>query len=233
MGQGEVVMKFSKGVGILCALAATAASVPANAGCWAEAEASAAQVRELQTLLMVSTLRCAAAGINIAPEYNRFVASARVPLQDANATIKRHFSGGEDDSGYDRFTTTLANHYGAGATTAGTCAEAAALSQEVAANPQALADMARRRISAQALPGGFCQAHAAGVTLASADASAPALPASAPTAGVQTAAAITNAATQGAMPADVAAALAVVAGYLAKQQSPAAPTVLASATPAP
>lgn len=143
------------------ALAATAAalclaSAPARAErCWAKDEIAAAKVRELQSMLMVAALRCRASGIDILPSYNRFVSANRRTITAMNDRLKFHFGVGgtaEGQRGYDRFTTALANAYGAGSTGEDSCADMAELSDEAAAasGPAELIAIAERAVPRRA-----------------------------------------------------------------------------------
>ena len=53
------------------------ATAQAQAGCWNQTQVAAAKVRDLQSRLMVATLRCAAMGQDVAAAYNRFLAANR------------------------------------------------------------------------------------------------------------------------------------------------------------
>ena len=115
----------------LAAMAATATlSVPAQAGCWSDAAYQAAQVRELDTMLMVQALRCRKTKSNFVNSYNSFVQVSRPALLKANADLRGHFAGEVGERGalnaYDNYMTTVANRYGAG--TAGLdCADMASI----------------------------------------------------------------------------------------------------------
>jgi hypothetical protein len=103
-------------MGILTKALATAAAGAmlagqANAACWTDAAYKAAQVRELDTMLMVEALRCRKTAANFVAEYNRFVQVSRPALIQANAELKAHFGG---LNAYDNYMTTVANRYGAG-----------------------------------------------------------------------------------------------------------------------
>jgi len=152
--------------GLGLALAATlCAATPAQAamGCWNETQTAAAQVRNLQSRLMVAAMRCRAMGIDILASYNDFVRSNRETIQAANGVIMAQFTNGFGPEAllhYDRFTTSLANAYGADATDQNVCAESAALAEEAAAaagDPQRLVDIERRMGPVPTLPGGTCQ----------------------------------------------------------------------------
>ncbi len=139
-------------------------STPAQAvmGCWNETQVAAAKVRDLQSRLMVATLRCQAIGVNVAAAYNRFIAANRETIQGANNVLMAQFRsgyGGEGQTQYDRFATSLANIYGDDATDPGICADTAAAADEAAAangNVRQLVTIADRLGGAPALPGGQC-----------------------------------------------------------------------------
>lgn len=104
------------------ALAATAAAAllagSAQASCWSDTAYKAAQLRELDTMLMVEALRCRKTSANFVETYNRFVETSRPALLKANAALRRHFAAEVGESGalnaYDNYMTTVANRYGAG-----------------------------------------------------------------------------------------------------------------------
>src|SRR5688500_10832188 len=86
---------------------------PAHAAmaCWNPKQVAAAKVRDLQSRLMVATMRCSAMGIDVLPAYNAFVRTNRTTIQAANGLIKAQFSSGFGVRGqteYDKFTTALA-----------------------------------------------------------------------------------------------------------------------------
>lgn len=147
-------------------------SAPAQAvmGCWNETQVAAAKVRDLQSRLMVATLRCQAMGVNVADAYNGFVTANRATIQGANTVILAQFRaghGGEAQAHYDRFATALANIYGDDATDPAICAETAALAGEAAAaagDIRLLVTIADRFGAAPPLPGGQCT-----ISFASAD----------------------------------------------------------------
>jgi len=146
------------------ALVAFAAAQPAQAEmrCWDTEHAAAAKVRDLQSRLMVATLRCRAIGIDVLGPYNSFVSENRSTLQAANGVIKAQFAAGlgsEGERAYDSFTTSLANEYGADATTDQICADtadAAVEATEAAGDIGRLLAIADRLGSAPKLPGGAC-----------------------------------------------------------------------------
>ena len=152
--------------GLCVAVAATGFLMqPADAGmsCWNQQRLAAAKVRDLQSRLMVATMRCGAMGINILPAYNEFVRSNRSTLQAANGQIKAQFNQGFGAGGqaeYDRFTTRLANAYGADATNSSICQQTAARAQDAVAAGGDVEQLLRIVDSmgpAPTLPGGACK----------------------------------------------------------------------------
>ncbi len=121
---------WMRGVMGLAALAAA----PVQAGCWSIEDASAARIRDLQSMLMVAALRCQAAHFDISGDYNGFVSDNRTAIIAANDALKRHFirqaGAVEGQAAYDRFTTRLANAYGAARSTAGDCAMAGVIARD-------------------------------------------------------------------------------------------------------
>ncbi len=98
---------FQSAVAILALLTGSSA----NAQCSSEDVLAAAKMRNLDTLLMVSTLRCRTGGRDILPEYAQFLDQNRSALLSASATLQKHYGSA---AAYDRFVTRVANHYGAG-----------------------------------------------------------------------------------------------------------------------
>jgi hypothetical protein len=158
-----------KGQGFKCALSAAGAAAllfahPAEAamGCWGPTDAAAAKVRDLQSRLMVASLRCHAIGKDVLTAYNGFVRENRATLQAANGVLKAQFTNGygpQGESAYDSFATALANAYGGDATTPEICDGAAAAAQEAAAaagDADKLIAIADRYGPLRELPGGIC-----------------------------------------------------------------------------
>ncbi|HTU10733.1 MAG TPA: hypothetical protein VMG08_07510 [Allosphingosinicella sp.] len=138
------------------------ATANAQPGCWNQTQVAAAKIRDLQSRLMVATLRCSAMGVNVAGAYNRFLAASRETIRGANAVLMGQFQashGGLAQVHYDRFATALANVYGDDATSQAVCAETALLAEEAAAaqgDIEALVGIADRLGFVAALPGGQC-----------------------------------------------------------------------------
>lgn len=215
------------------------AAMPVQAVCWTDSAAEATQVRMLQTRLMVATLKCQTAGIDITAPYNDFVRAKRDVLAGVNTRIKAHFAAeaagaGADAAGqaeYDRFVTSLANAFGADKTSADTCAAAAALAIDAAGGNTDLLHLAAAQDEAtipavaRRLGGGLCEAKAPAVQLAAA------APPSTPVAVIPAATASAPA-TRPPLPPEVVAAMAVIAAFARDQGAPSAGAA-APDTPAP
>lgn len=144
------------------------ATANAQAGCWNQTQVAAAKVRDLQSRLMVATLRCSAMGVNVTPAYNRFLAANRETIRGANTVLMNQFqavNGRQAQVHYDRFTTALANIYGDDATSRSVCAETAVLADEAASaegDIDLLVAIEDRLGFVSALPGGQCTVSFAG-----------------------------------------------------------------------
>jgi hypothetical protein len=136
-------------------------STPVNAACWTQNEVAAAKVRDFDTMLMVSGLRCRFQSATLLQTYNAMVVRHRAALTQANMLLQSHFSpaaGGANE--LDRYITRVANRYGAGAEDLScdslqSIAEAAL--QETSTLP-ALVALADRAAVTPELPGGVCEA---------------------------------------------------------------------------
>ena len=101
-----------------CVAALTLAAISttsAQAACWSDAAVSAAKVRDLETMLMVSALRCKTSDNAMLMQYNRFVRASRPALAAVNETLRAQFASAGGLNAYDRYVTAIANRYGAGA----------------------------------------------------------------------------------------------------------------------
>ncbi len=94
---------------------ASLTTAPAQAACWSSDAAEAASVRDMETMLMVSALRCKMTGKDVIGAYNQFVRTSRTALIDVNETLRLHFASSGGLTAYDRYVTSIANRYGAGA----------------------------------------------------------------------------------------------------------------------
>jgi hypothetical protein len=88
------------------------------ANCWSDTAYQAAQVRDFETMMMVSTLRCRLSGVDFSTSYNRFVREKRSVIITANTTLQQQFAravgAGKALGAYDDFMTKVANSYGGG-----------------------------------------------------------------------------------------------------------------------
>ena len=105
---------------VVVALVASALiAAPAQASCWKADQVAAAKVRDLETMLMVSSLRCRGNGGTMLSRYNKFVVQSRAALTLVNDTLRAHFAEsvgqGRALNAYDGYVTRIANRYGAGA----------------------------------------------------------------------------------------------------------------------
>ncbi len=164
-------MKLHKQILGALALGSMAFSGTAQAACWTPAEADAATVRDLQSRLMVATLRCARSEHDLLAEYNRFVGSKKPLLQMGNGVLKAHFAKGrtkrQAQQAYDRYAVSLANKYGAGSGDLSECEgmkRLAVLAANSQANQSSLVELANMHRLDPVLPNGRC-----GIVLASAD----------------------------------------------------------------
>lgn len=149
---------------LLAATAAAVVAAPIQAACWQSDEASAAGVRELQSMLMVAALRCQVSGYPMMNDYNAFVQANRVAIGAMNDRIKAHFIralgpvGGQ--RAYDSFTTSMANGYGAAPSGAEVCGDADSLAREAASlngSVEGLMLLADRQGLVAKLPEGLCE----------------------------------------------------------------------------
>lgn len=69
----------------------------------------------METMLMVSALRCRSTDAQILGAYNHFVRSSRIALTQVNDTLRKQFADQGGLNAYDRYVTSIANRYGAGA----------------------------------------------------------------------------------------------------------------------
>jgi hypothetical protein len=105
---------------LIIALAATAiVAAPAQAACWKPDQVAAAKVRDMETMLMVSALRCRGNGGTMLSRYNKFVVQSRTALTQVNDALRTHFVEAAGPvralNAYDGYVTQIANRYGAGA----------------------------------------------------------------------------------------------------------------------
>lgn len=150
----------------LAVVMAMAGSAPAEAAmsCWDGTAATSVRLKDFQSRLMVATLRCNAMGFDTSAHYNRFMIANKATLNVANSAVQARFQSAYGAKGwqreYDRFNTSLANAYGAGATSRDICRELTDTAREAAAakgDKTKLIALAERSGSAPSLPGGMCR----------------------------------------------------------------------------
>lgn len=103
---------------LLAVLAITVPVAPAQAACWTAEQVSAAKVRDLDTMLMVASLRCRHTNVAVLESYNNYVVRHRKPLVQVNDVLRTHYASPDKNAamaGYDNYVTKIANRYGAGA----------------------------------------------------------------------------------------------------------------------
>ena len=149
---------------VVIALAAIAiVAAPAQASCWKADQIAAAKIRDMETMLMVSALRCRADGGTMIARYNQFVVQSRSALLDVNDRLRAHFADSDGASNalsaYDGYVTKIANRYGAGA--AGlNCGDLSALTDAALSEAptfDALSALADRAGVQPLLDGGACE----------------------------------------------------------------------------
>lgn len=101
----------SVGMGLSLAAMLLSVASPVAATCWEPEEYEAARLRDLQTVLMVSALKCGRADPSMPGAYNRWVGRAKAKLIDGEQKLLAHFVREGDKAKYDKFTTALANKY--------------------------------------------------------------------------------------------------------------------------
>lgn len=103
---------------VVAAAAIAIIAAPAEASCWKADHVAAAKVRDFETMLMVSALRCRGSGTMLA-RYNKFVVQSRSALTEVNDRLREHFADSVGNTralnAYDGYVTRVANRYGAGA----------------------------------------------------------------------------------------------------------------------
>lgn len=139
-------------------------AAPAEAACWNAADYSAAQLRELDTMLMVQALRCRNGTDNFLTDYNRFVETGRTVLTGANLRLRSHFVAEmgprQGDNALDSYITSVANRYGAG-TEGLSCADMASIARAAVAaagSGDALFQLAAAAEMTPLVPGERCAA---------------------------------------------------------------------------
>jgi hypothetical protein len=110
-------MKKSYRMFAVAAAIATMAVQPAHA-CWSNASQEAAKIKHLNTMLMVTALRCRNTPDNFLPQYNQFVTKFSGLIGTQNRLLRTHLATVSGDAGsmnaLDRMSIGYANSYGTG-----------------------------------------------------------------------------------------------------------------------
>ena len=126
------------------------AGAPAQAACWTPREVAAAKVRDLDTMLMVSALRCRFENAALIDRYKAVVTRHRAALTQINLELRDHFvaeSGQKEGlNRLDSYITRVANRYGAGADglSCDMLTSIAAAAESEVSTPEALIALAER-----------------------------------------------------------------------------------------
>ena len=145
----------------LVAAITVASAQPAQA-CWTNAGQDAVKIKHLNTMLMVTALRCRGGADNFLPQYNRFVTNNRALIGSQNNLIKSHLAQTTGAKGaenaLDRMSIGFANSYGTGHATMN-CRELKELANDLASQHHGVATLAAAAdnvVNASPLPGGVC-----------------------------------------------------------------------------
>ena len=113
--------------------------------CWTNAAQDAAKIKHLNTMLMVTALRCRNTPDNFLPHYNRFVTKHNGLIGAQNAELRQHLSttyGARGAEGaLDRMSIGYANSYGTGHK-AMNCGQLKNLADKLASEPHGVMSMA-------------------------------------------------------------------------------------------
>lgn len=107
-----------KRASILLGLFALSMGQPAIAAvsCWNQAVTEAAQVKQFDIMMMVSTIRCHRKGVDLSSDYNKFVVSRRTVLQGVGKELVKQFGlnlrGNAAVMAYDHLGVVMANSFG-------------------------------------------------------------------------------------------------------------------------
>ena len=140
---------------------------PAQA-CWTNAAQDAAKIKHLNTMLMVTALRCRNTADNFLPHYNRFVAKHNGLIGSQNNVLKSHLAATYGSGGalnaLDRMSIGYANSYGMGHRMMG-CSELKALASKLSSEPHGVVTMAAAAdaaVTGQSWSGATCPSRMAG-----------------------------------------------------------------------
>jgi hypothetical protein len=163
---GLVIRTFLSGLTAAALLAAPLSDAVA-AACYTQAEATAVQVRMLQSELMVGALACRDSNpeLGMIGQYNEFVRRVSDRLVSHSKILQARFQktfGAEGHRRLEAFVTALANDASKRSMTAGYCQNAAGLFSQVSSlDRRELERFSAARAMAVGMPVSICAAHAA------------------------------------------------------------------------
>ena len=152
------------------ALAAAVIIMPAQPAhaCWSTAAQDAAKIKHLNTMLMVTALRCRNTADNFLPQYNRFVTKHNALIGSQNNILKSHLAATYGTGGalnaLDRMSIGYANSYGNGHREMG-CGQLKDLAGQLASEPHGVVTMAAAAdiaVTGRSWSGATCPARIAG-----------------------------------------------------------------------
>ena len=159
-------MKKLLGKAALGAMLVSVSVQPAQA-CWSNAAQDAAKIKHLNTMLMVTALRCRNTPDNFLPEYNRFVTRHTTLIGAQNNELRNYLSatyGARGAEGaLDRMSIGYVNSYGTGHKSMN-CSQLRQLAAKLASEPQGAATMvavADSVVTGQSWSGAACPARMA------------------------------------------------------------------------
>lgn len=144
----------------------TAMSVQPAQACWTNAAEDAAKIKHLNTMLMVTALRCRNTSDNFLPQYNRFVTKHNALIGSQNNLLKTHLAkthGARGAEGaLDRLSIGYANNYGTGHRKLG-CRDLKQLAASLSTSNHGVATMVAEADKAvdHRVPGARCQTRVA------------------------------------------------------------------------
>ena len=146
---------------VLSVTVVIASAQPAQA-CWNSAGEDAVKIKHLNTMLMVTALRCRGGIDNFLPQYNRFVTNNSALIGSQNNLIRSHLAriGGARgaENALDRMSIGFANSYGTGHSWMN-CGDLKQLASDLSLQQQGVATLAAaadQTIDNVPLPDGVC-----------------------------------------------------------------------------
>jgi hypothetical protein len=120
------------------AIAAALFAGTVQANCIPDSLYESVQIRDVETMLMVATLRCRLVGVDFTESYNQFVRDKRPILNAASTDMRslfiKNYGAAKAEGAYDDFMTKVANGFGGG-TDGLKCQDYASIAQAAQAAP--------------------------------------------------------------------------------------------------